>query len=90
MSSLGWKLVRNFEKEFNVEGEPVRVKFVTMNCVHKQLYQVLVPYNGKEVRFHMQRDEQGVFRIVGRGVCPEPYVPLEAEFAEAIEASPVG
>ncbi|WP_343701460.1 hypothetical protein [Chitinophaga sp.] len=90
MSSLGWKLVRNFEQNFIVEGQEVTVKFVTMSCVHKQLYQVYVPYNGKTVRFHIQKNEAGEFKIVGSGVCPPPYLPLEADFAAAIEASPVG
>ncbi|WP_126248202.1 hypothetical protein [Chitinophaga rhizosphaerae] len=90
MSSLGWKLIRSFDKDFEVNGEPVRVRFVTMNCVHKQLYQVYVLHEGREVRFHIQKNAAGEFRIVGRGICPPQYVPLEAAFAEAILASPVG
>ncbi|RPE05476.1 hypothetical protein EGT74_24130 [Chitinophaga lutea] len=90
MSSLGWKLIRNFEKDFIVDSEQVRIKFVTMSCVHKQLYQVYVPFQGRTVRFHIQKDTEGQFKIVGKGVCPPPYVPLEEEFAAAIEASPIG
>ncbi len=90
MSSLGWKLIRSFEKEFEVNGEVVRMRFVTMNCVHKQLYQIYAPYEGKEVRFHIQKNNDGVFKIVGRGVCPPAFVPLEAAFEQAILDSPVG
>lgn len=90
MSSLGWKLVRSFDKDFEVNGETVRVRFVTMNCVHKQLYQVYVPFEGKEVRFHIQQNAAGEFKIVGRGVCPPPFAALEKEFEQAILESPVG
>ncbi|WP_298711458.1 hypothetical protein [Chitinophaga sp.] len=90
MSSLGWKLIRSFDKDFEVNGETVRVRFVTMNCVHKQLYQVYVPWEGREARFHIQQNEAGAFKIVGRNVCPPPYIPLEAAFEQAILESPVG
>jgi len=73
-----------------VDGESVTVKFITMSCVHKQLYQVYVPHEGKEVRFHIQKNAAGEFKIVGKGVCPDRYVPLEEAFAEAIIASPQG
>lgn len=90
MSSLGWKLVRSFEKGFVVDGENVVVRFITMSCLHKQLYQVYVPFEGKTVRFHIQKNEEGAFRIVRSGACPQRYLPLEDAFEEAIIASPQG
>lgn len=90
MSSLGWKLIRSFEKDIEVNGESVHFRFVTMNCVHKQLYQVYAPFEGREARFHIQQNAAGEFKIVGRGVCPPPFVPLESVFAQAIAESPVG
>ncbi|WP_109696748.1 hypothetical protein [Chitinophaga deserti] len=90
MSSLGWKLIRSFNKEFEVGGEMVTVRFVTMNCVHKQLYQIYVPHEGKTARFHIQENAAGEFKIVGKNTCPPQYVPLESAFAQAILESPVG
>lgn len=90
MSSLGWKLVRSFEKGFIVDGENVLIRFITMSCLHKQLYQVYAPFEGKTVRFHIQKNEEGVFKIVSSGACPPLYLPLEAAFEEAIIASPQG
>ena len=70
---------------FNIELDGVNFRFLTMNRVRLQLYQVYVPYEGKERRFHMQADEQGEFKIMGEAVCPPEYLHLEATFNDAIK-----
>lgn len=85
MISVGGKKIENFRKEFIVDGETFPAEFITMNCVTKQLYQVFIPYNGKKVRFHVQLNDKGDFKIVGNNVCPNKFLPLEAEFDAAIK-----
>lgn len=85
MISVGGTAIKNFKKDFTVDGETITIDFITMNSVEKQLYQLYIPYNGSTVRVHVQRDEQGDFRIVGEGVCPAKFLPLEAEFDAAIK-----
>jgi len=84
MISVGGITIKNFRKEISLNGVPMDVEFVTMNCVEKQLYQVYLPYNGNKIRIHVQRNEQGEFKIMGNGVCPPEYLPLEKAFEEAI------
>jgi hypothetical protein len=85
MISVGGTAIKNFRKDFTLDGEIIPVEFVTMNCVEKQLYQLYFPHEGKTIRIHMQRNEKGDFRIMGEGVCPPKFLPLEAEFDAAIK-----
>lgn len=86
MISVGGVAIGNFKKDFSLDGEVLPVEFVTMNCVEKQLYQLYFPHEGKTIRIHMQRDQNGNFKIMGDKVCPARYLPLEAEFDAAIKS----
>ncbi|MEZ2338768.1 hypothetical protein AB6735_24170 [Mucilaginibacter sp. RCC_168] len=70
---------------FTIELDGVNFRFHTMNRVRLQLYQIYVQHEGKELRFHMQADEAGEFKIVGDHVCPETYLHLESTFSDAIK-----
>jgi len=69
---------------FEIELDGVNFRFLTMNRVRLQLYQVYVQHEGKERRFHVQAAEDGVFKIMGEDVCPEAYLHLENTFNDAI------
>lgn len=85
MISVGGTAITNFKQDFDLDGEMIPVEFITMNCVEKQLYQLYVPHEGKTIRFHMQRNANGDFKIMGEGVCPAKFLPLEAQFDAAIK-----
>ncbi|RZS76576.1 hypothetical protein EV199_2462 [Pseudobacter ginsenosidimutans] len=85
MISVGGTAIKNFKKDFTVDGETITIDFITMNCVEKQLYQLYIPYNDGTVRVHVQRNENGDFKIMGDNVCPAKFLPLEAAFDEAIK-----
>lgn len=78
---------KNFKQSFQSAGGSVEVEFVNMNIARKYLYQVWVPFEGKKVRFHLQRNEKDEFKIAMMEACPEPFRSLEKEFAEAIISS---
>ena len=79
-------VVCRFRKEFDMNGSLITVRFEPVNVTQKQLYQVYVPFQGKELRCHMQiRD--GVFYLADLSVLPEPFHQLEAEFSRAIMES---
>ncbi len=46
MISVGGTAIKNFKKDFTVDGETITIDFITMNSVEKQLYQLYLPYNG--------------------------------------------
>lgn len=70
---------------FDIELDGVNFRFLTMNRVRLQLYQIYVRHEGKEKRFHVQADEHGDFKIMGDKVCPPEYVHLESTFSDAIK-----
>lgn len=72
-------------QNFNIELDGINFRFLTMNRVQLQLFQVYVPHNGKTQRFHMQAQPDGVFKIVGNDVCPKEYLHLESTFNDAIQ-----
>jgi hypothetical protein len=72
-------------QNFNIDLDNVNFRFLTMNRVKLQLFQVYAPHGGKTERFHMQSDAEGVFKIMGNDVCPEVYRHLESTFNDAIQ-----
>lgn len=64
-------------KSFSAEVEGVQFDFNTMNIQRPQLFQVYAEHEGQRVRFHMQINDEGVFRIALKDACPEPFQPLE-------------
>lgn len=77
-------LKTSFTSEILTDNQPVTFEFLSMNVKAKQLYQVYAPFNGKRIRFHMQKDDKGSFRITDRDRCPKEYLPLEKELETAI------
>jgi len=71
-------------QNFEIELDGAKFRFLTMNRVRLQLYQVYVSHEGKEVRFHVQADDNGNFKIMGEHVCPEEFTHLESTFNDAI------
>ena len=69
---------------FNVSIGSAQFEFHTMNVQRLQLFQVYVLYEGKKVRFHMQRKGDGDFFITDIEHCPEPYRNLETDLNAAI------
>jgi hypothetical protein len=69
---------------FNIELSEVHFEFFTMNSVKLQLFQVYVLHDGKKKRFHMQRNEAGVFYITDKQSCPENFHGLESTLSDAI------
>lgn len=72
-------------RNFNIDLDGINFRFLTMNRVQLQLFQVYAPYNGKTTRFHMQVERDGKFKIVGNDVCPKDYLHLESTFNDAIQ-----
>jgi hypothetical protein len=72
-------------QNFDIDLDNVNFRFLTMNRVQLQLFQVYAPHSGKTERFHMQADAEGIFKIMGSDVCPEAYLPLESTFNDAIQ-----
>jgi len=73
-------MTTNFKIDFN----DAEFKFISMNRVKLQLFQVYVMHDGKERRFHMQVNDEGTFRIVDLFSCPEVYQSLESTLSDAI------
>lgn len=69
---------------FTTTLDGTEFQFHTMNVQRLQLFQVYVLYEGKKIRFHMQRKDGGHFYITDIDHCPEPYRPLEEQLGAAI------
>ena len=69
---------------FNIELDGVNFEFVTMNRVRLHLYQVYVLHDGKKIRFHMQLEADGKFRVADKPACPTSYHHLEDTMSDAI------
>lgn len=76
-------MITRFKKEFSVNGQVVAVRFEPVNIAKKQLYHVYIPYQGKELRCHMQLGEKG-FYMTDPARLPAEYHSLEQELAAAI------
>ncbi|MDT3401298.1 hypothetical protein [Mucilaginibacter terrae] len=55
-----------------------------MNIQRMHLFQVYVVHEGRKVRFHMQADPNGNFRITDPASCPEIYHRTEEQLNNAI------
>jgi hypothetical protein len=76
-------MIANFKKE--IAG--IEFEFNPMNILRLQLFQIYVIHEGKKERFHMQINDEGVFKITDTINCPEEYRTYEAALSEAILAS---
>jgi hypothetical protein len=73
-----------FSKQIMFEGKLVDVDFHPVNAIEKQLYHVYIPLDNKPYRVHMQKCEDGSFRIPMKERVPENICELESAFEEAI------
>jgi hypothetical protein len=69
---------------FSIELEGVLFEFRTMNVNKLQLFQVYIQFDGRKVRFHMQRKGDEGFYITDPDKVPEQYRHLEKELNAAI------
>jgi len=76
-------MITNFKKD--IAG--IEFEFNPMNILRLQLFQIYVMHEGKRERFHMQINDEGVFKITDQINCPEEYRTYEAALSEAILAS---
>lgn len=66
------------------EGKMVEVEFQPVNAIEKQLYHVYIPVNNTPYRVHMQKTEDGSFKIPMRERVSDNILALESAFEEAI------
>jgi hypothetical protein len=72
-------------KNFKVEAEGAEFDFVTMHVREVRLFQVYVQHEGATHRFHMQKNEDGDFKIMDKDHCPEQYHIAEELLSKAIK-----
>ncbi len=65
----------------------VQFDFLPMNIRIRELYQVYATHGEKKLRFHMQLNKEGVFRITDKNRIPASFTALEQELSDAILAS---
>lgn len=73
-------MIRKFTKE--IEG--TEFEFNPMNILKLQLFQVYVNQGETRYRFHMEVNQDGVFKISDHVNCPPELLSLEAALGEAI------
>lgn len=67
-----------------LDGNEIEVNFHPINTIEKQLYQVYIPIDSKPYRIHMQKSEDGTFKIALKNQVPQNIRELEAAFEQAI------
>lgn len=73
--------------KFTKDIAGIEFEFNPMNILRLQLFQIYVMYNDQRCRFHMQINDEGVFKITDPSNCPEEYRTYEAAMSEVILAS---
>jgi hypothetical protein len=81
---MGIRKLTRFRKQFSLDGKEVEIDFHPINAIEKQLYQIYIPVDGKPYRIHMQKSEDGSFRIVQKETVPANIRELESAFEQAI------
>ena len=81
---MGIRKLTRFRKQFRFDGKEVDIDFHPVNTIEKQLYQIYIPVEGKPYRIHMQKNEDGSFRIALKDQVPANISELESAFEEAI------
>ena len=72
-------------KNFKVEAEGAEFNFITMHVREVRLFQVYVQHEGATHRFHMQKNEEGDFKITDKDHCPAQYHIAEDLLNKAIK-----
>ena len=78
------RTLTRFKKQIMFDGKMVEVDFHPVNAIEKQLYHVYIPVDNKPFRVHMQKSEDGSFRIPMKERVPKNIIELESAFEEAI------
>ena len=81
---MGIRKLTRFRKQLKLDGKEVDIDFHPVNTIEKQLYQIYIPVEGKPYRIHMQKSEDGSFRIALKDQVPANIRELESAFEEAI------
>lgn len=81
---MGIRKLTRFKAKFLLDGNEIEVDFHPVNTIEKQLYQVYIPVNSKPYRIHMQKDEDGSFKIALKSQVPQNISQLESAFEQAI------
>lgn len=81
---MGIRKLNRFKAKVMFDGKEVDVDFHPVNTIEKQLYQVYIPVNDKPFRIHMQKSEDGSFKIALRDQMPNNIKELESVFEQAI------
>lgn len=79
--------IKKFSKPFMIGDAEVQFEFFPMNVRIRELYQVYAIHGDKKLRFHMQINDEGTFRIMDKARIPPTFLALESEFSAAIIAS---
>lgn len=69
---------------FRKEIDGILFEFHTMNVQRLQLFQVYVFHENGKLRFHMQIDSAGLFKITDPSVCPDRYIQMEPALHDVI------
>ncbi|WP_148230624.1 hypothetical protein [Chitinophaga pinensis] len=81
----------NFTASIEVNGHATEFEFTAMNIKILQLFQVHVKLpEQKRIRFHMQRNADGQFKITDRHRLPQEINMPEEQLANAIQAEHPG
>lgn len=72
-------------KNFEIDADGAVFQFNSMNIKRLQLFQVYVMHEGDKVRFHMQADDNGDFKITDQQSCPAIYHKTEEQLSNAIK-----
>lgn len=78
------RTLKRFRKQIMFDGKLTDVDFHPVNAIEKQLYHVYIPVDNKPYRVHMQKTEDGSFKIPMKERVIKNVCDLESAFAEAI------
>ena len=78
------RTLTRFKKQIMFDGKLVDVDFHPVNAIEKQLYQVYIPLDNKPYRVHMQKIEDGSFRMPMKERVPQIISEMESALEEAI------
>lgn len=73
-------MIKNFTAD--VSGKTFR--FNTLHATILKVFQVYVQHEGKQYRFHMQLNENGVFYITQPEHCHQEYLAIENELIDCL------
>ncbi|WP_407426742.1 hypothetical protein [Arcticibacter sp.] len=76
--------LRGMIRKFTKEISGTEFEFNPMNILKLQLFQVYVKQGDIRYRFHMEVNQDGIFKISDPVNCPAEYLPLEPALSDAI------